>query len=165
LRILRPLLLSAAVLAGVIPASPVAVATAAPVCEVAVAGALEVRAKPGAKVVEPAADQGAPDLLQGKEPTAVSAPGSIVVDTYVHVIAAGPTRAEGYLTQREVDRQMALLNSAFAGKEGPSAAKTPFRFKTVATTYTVKPEWYEMLPGSAARRPPRRRSVGATARR
>ena len=155
----RPLTLAAMVLAATLaPASPLAPASAAPVLpsaecaapEPAVAGGLEVRAKPGAKVAEPAASPGGPDLLQGKEPTAVSPAGSIEVDTYVHVIAAGPTRAQGFLTQAEVDRQMALLNSAYAGQEGPSAANTPFRFDTVDTDWTIKPEWYEMLPGSAA---------------
>ena len=152
----RPLTLAGLALAGaLLPATPVAPAVAATVSaactpEVASPGGLEVRAKPGAKVAEPPASAGGPDLLQGREPTAVSPAGSITVDTYVHVIAEGTTRAQGYLSQADVDGQMALLNSAYAGQEGPSAANTPFRFRTVGTTYTVKPEWYEMLPGSAA---------------
>ena len=150
MRTLRPLLLAAAVAAALLPASPAAVATASALCEpeVAVPGALEVRAKPGAKVAEPDAAQGAPDLLQGKEPTSVSPAGSIAVKTYVHVIAEGTTREKGYLSQGEVDRQMALLNSAFAGQEGPAAANTPFRFETVSTDWTVRPDWYEFLPGT-----------------
>lgn len=153
----HPLAIAAlAMSAALLPAAPVAPAAAGapPACEqeVAVAGGIEVRAKPGAKIAEPSVSQGGPDLLQGKEPTSVSSAGSISVPTYVHVIAQGPTRAEGLLSQADVDRQMALLNSAFAGAEGPSAANTPFRFRTVGTTRTIRPDWYEMLPGSDAER-------------
>ncbi|CAA9426898.1 MAG: hypothetical protein AVDCRST_MAG35-2343 [uncultured Quadrisphaera sp.] len=118
--------------------------------EVATAGGIEVRAKPGAKVPEPPASGGGPDLLQGREPVALSAPGSIRVPTSVHVIAAGPTRAEGYLSPAEVEAQIDVLNTAFAGQGGPGAADTAFRFDTVGTDWTVNPAWYQMLPGSTA---------------
>ena len=124
------------------------------VCEVATPGGLEVRAKPGAKVAEPDPAQGATqDLLQGREPTTVSPAGSIVVDTYVHVIATGPTRAQGMLTDAEVAAQLEVLNASFAGTTGPGAANTPFRFVPAApTSRTINPDWYELQPGSTAER-------------
>lgn len=134
-------------------ASPVATAVASPVCEVAVEGGLEVRVKAGAKAVEPdAARGGTSDLLQGREPTSVSAKGSITVPTVVHVIAKGPTAADGQLTDAQVASQIRVLNEGFAGKGGKEAAATPFQFVLTGTTRTTNASWYEMLPGSTAER-------------
>ncbi len=150
MRRLRPLLLSALAVGALLPATgstaAVACTTTAPT---AVAGALEVRAKPGAKAVEPDAAQGAPDLLQGREPTSVSPAGSTTVPTYVHVITSG--RA-GALTDAQVKSQIAVLNAAFSGKGAgaKSAANTPFRFSLAGIDRTDNPAWYEMLPGSTA---------------
>ena len=157
----RPLTLAVLALgASVLPASPATALptpTTLPACGVEDAhgaasggGASALRAKPGAKVPEPALSTGGPDLLQGKEPTAVSPAGSVVVETYVHVIAKDLTRDGGYLTQAEVDAQVAVLDDAFAGGQSGSAAATPFRFEAVATDWTVRPEWYDLSPGSAA---------------
>ncbi|MCW2606806.1 MAG: hypothetical protein JWO60_1499 [Frankiales bacterium] len=155
MRTLRPLLLSAVAVAALLPVTaPVSAAVA---CSpgVAVPGALEVRAKAGAKAVEPDASQGATsDLLQGAEPTAVSAPGSIRVPTVVHVIAKGPTAADGQLSDKQVRSQVAVLNAAFAGSGAGArgAAATPFRFELTGITRTTNAAWYEMLPGSTAER-------------
>ncbi len=141
-----------AVAAPALLASAAATVVASPVCEVAVPGGLEVRVKNGAKAVEPdAAKGGTSDLLQGREPTSVSAEGSITVPTVVHVIAKGPTAADGQLTDAQVAAQMAVLNDGFAGK-GRDAAATPFRFVLSDTTRTTNAAWYEMLPGSTAER-------------
>ena len=130
-----------------------AVASADVVCEVASPGGLEVRAKPGAKVAEPDASQGSgQDLLQGREPTSISAAGSITVETWVHVIAKGTRKADGALSDQQVATQMEVLNDSFAGRSGPGAADTPFRFEHAGTTRTVNAAWYDMLPGSAAER-------------
>ncbi len=154
LRTVPVLALSAALfpLTGAAPALSSA-AAALPECEVATPGGIEVRAKPGAKTPEPDASQGAgSDLLQGKEPTALSRAGSIEVPTYVHVIAKGTERVDGNLSDEEVAAQMAVLNDSFAGRTGRGAAKTAFRFKVVKTTRTVNAAWYDMLPGSTAER-------------
>ena len=154
LRTVPVLALSAALfpLTGATPALSSA-ASALPECEVATPGGIEVRAKPGAKTPEPDASRGAgSDLLQGKEPTAVSPAASIEVETWVHVIAKGTGRAEGNLSDEDVARQMAVLNASFAGTTGPGAADTPFRFRLAGTTRTVKPEWYDLSPGSTAER-------------
>ena len=148
------LALSAALLplTGAAPALS-SVASALPACEVATPGGIEVRAKPGAKTPEPDASQGAgQDLLQGKEPTALSPAGSITVPTVVHVIAKGSKRIDGNLSDKEVAAQLAVLNASFAGTTGPDAADTAFRFRLVETTRTIKPEWYDLAPGSTAER-------------
>ena len=150
-----PVLALSAALFPLTGATPVlsSVASALPACEVATPGGIEVRALPGARTPEPDASQGSgSDLLQGKEPTALSPAGSIEVKTVVHVIAKGPTRAEGYLSDREVAKQLAVLNASFAGTTGRDAADTAFRFSLVETTRTIDEAWYDLVPGSAAER-------------
>jgi hypothetical protein len=142
---------TAAVTAVAAPAVLASTATAA--CEVVAPGALEVRMKPGAKALEPDASQGATkDLLQGREPTSVSRPGSTTVPTWVHVIAKGTSAADGALTDAQVRAQVKVLNDGFAGRAGKDAADTPFRFALEGVTRTVIPAWYDMLPGSTAER-------------
>jgi len=154
IRSLPVLALSAALLP--LSGAGAAVSAGAPaetVCEVATPGGLEVRAKPGAKVAEPDASHGAgQDLLQGREPTSISAAGSIRVETWVHVISKGTRKADGALSDQDVAAQMRVLNEAFAGQGGAGAADTPFRFDLAGTTRTVNADWYDMLPGSAAER-------------
>ena len=72
--------------------------------------------------------------------------------TYVHVIAKGLARADGNLSDKEVAAQMEVLNDSFAGTAGPGGADTAFRFSLAGTTRTIKPEWYDLAPGSAAER-------------
>ncbi len=156
-RLLRtvPVLALSAALFPLTGAAPVlsSAASALPACEVATPGGIEVRAKAGAKTPEPDAAQGvSADLLQGKEPTALSPAGSIEVETHVHVIATGMSRAEGNLSDAEVARQMKVLNASFAGTTGRGAADTAFRFRLAGTTRTIDPAWYDLAPGSAAER-------------
>ena len=137
-------------------------APAAAVCEggeVAVAGGLEVRAKPGAKVAEPRADRGGQDLLQGKPTAGARNTGSITVPVAFHVVQASAT--EGALTDAQVKRQLAVLNQAYAGKARPTvtgpvtpvpSARTPFRFSLRSIDRTVNPAWYSFLPSSKAER-------------
>lgn len=150
LRVLPVLLLSASLLPA---SSTTSVASAQPVCEGASAGAVEMRVRPGSRAVEPDASQGATqDLLQGVEPTSVSAAGSIRVPTVVHVIAKGPGVLDGQLTDRQVARQVAVLDAAFAGRASRTAAATPFTFDLVETTRTTNAAWYDLSPGSTAER-------------
>ncbi len=156
-RLLRtvPVLALSAALFPLTGAAPVlsSAASALPACEVATPGGIEVRARAGAKTPEPDAAQGvSADLLQGKEPTALSPAGSIEVETHVHVIATGMSRAEGNLSDAEVARQMKVLNASFAGTTGRGAADTAFRFRLAGTTRTIDPAWYDLAPGSAAER-------------
>ena len=132
----------------------VAASAATSTCEVAAPGALQVRARPGATVAEPALSTSTSDLLAGLVGGPRSAPGSIHVPTWVHVIRTGDGRANGELTATDVARQMSALNAAFAGT-GDAVRKgtpTPFVFDLEGTTDTVNAAWYEMLPGSKAER-------------
>ncbi len=45
-----------------------------------------------------------------------------------------------------------MLGDAFAGAQSGAAAATPFRSTAVATDWSVRPEWYDLAPGSAAER-------------
>jgi hypothetical protein len=131
---------------ALVPGSAAAVSAT---CDAATPGGLEVRAKPGAKVAEPAADRGATrDLLDGAAATPASAPGAIHVPTAVHVISTDTTRRGGNLRDAEIRAQMSVLNAGFAGTLGADASPTPFVFDLVAVTRTVNPAWYAMLPGS-----------------
>ena len=152
-RRLRPIAGVAALLVAALvpaPAAGAASPAASVSCGVAVPGALEARAMPGATVAEPSAPAGGADLLAGHQVAAQSAAGSVVVRTYVHVIANGWKRSQGMLSPAEVRAQMRVLNRSFAGTTSPDAANTSFRFQLVGTTYTVKPAWSQMLPDSAA---------------
>lgn len=141
---LIPLALTALVAAG-LPAfgiAPVATlaASAVEVCEVEAEG-FHAKVRPGAKVAERDPSRGESDLLQGVEPTSVSAAGSIPVRTVVHVIS---TSARTAATDRMVKAQMAVLNSSFAGQQGADAMNTPFRFDLVAVTRTINPAWGDL---------------------
>lgn len=148
----------AALAVGLLPAAaPAAAAAVAALCGSAAPGALAARAKPGASVPEPALTSDSKDLLAAPSAVQASAPGSIVVDTWVHVIRRGDGRANGQLTDKDIAAQMDLLNRAFAGTGDNNATRrdgttTPFRFRLAGTTDTVRPDWYEMLPGSKAER-------------
>jgi hypothetical protein len=77
----------------------------------------------------------------------VSEPGSITVPVAFHVIAKGPTRADGYLTQRKVNRQIRVLNRAYGGETG--GAPTPFAFALIKTDWTINASWYDLSGGGA----------------
>ena len=70
------------------------------------------------------------------------AAGSITVPVYFHVINNGSTAAQGNIPQSQIDSQIAVLNSAYAG--------TPFKFAVTAVDRTTNADWYVMSPGSAA---------------
>ena len=75
-----------------------------------------------------------------------SAPGSITVDVAFHVIAKGTSRANGYLTQRMVNRQINVLNNAYSGATGGAA--TPFTFNLIKTDWTINADWYNLSGGA-----------------
>jgi hypothetical protein len=72
------------------------------------------------------------------------------IPTWVHVIAAGPTLAEGNVPTSQVQQQVAVLNKSFAG--GYDGAKTGFSFRLDGVTRTVNPEWHAMGYGSQTER-------------
>jgi hypothetical protein len=72
------------------------------------------------------------------------------IPTYVHVIAAGPTLAEGNVPTSQVQQQVSVLNKSFAG--GYGGVRTGFSFRLAGVTRTVNPEWFSMGYGSLAER-------------
>lgn len=68
--------------------------------------------------------------------------GSVAVPVYVHVINNGAGIANGDVPQSQIDAQIDVLNSAYAG--------TPFVFVLSAVTRTTNTFWYTMSPGSTA---------------
>jgi len=70
-----------------------------------------------------------------------SAPGSITVPVYFHVINTGSTLAQGNVPDSQLADQIAVLNAAYAG--------TPFVYKLTKTDRTTNASWYTMSPGSA----------------
>lgn len=70
------------------------------------------------------------------------APGSVTVPVYFHVINQGAGVANGDLPQAQIDAQISVLNSAYAG--------TPFTFELAGVDRTTNTDWYTMSPGSLA---------------
>jgi hypothetical protein len=63
-----------------------------------------------------------------------------VIDVYVHVITAA--NGEGDVPRRQINDQIAVLNSSFAN--------TGWQFRLVAFDVTANDAWYTMVPGSTA---------------
>jgi Pregnancy-associated plasma protein-A len=72
------------------------------------------------------------------------------IPVYFHVISSGPSPAEGNVRQSQIDRQIAVLNRAFAGGYGGVA--TPFSFFLAGVTRTQNSEWFSMGYNSQAER-------------
>jgi len=83
-----------------------------------------------------------------------SAPGSITIPVYVHVIQQNGTAGvsgTGFVPSSWISSQISVLNVAFAGNgPGGTGADTPFRFTLAGTNYTVNSSWYGAGPGTAA---------------
>ena len=75
---------------------------------------------------------------------------SATIPTWVHVISAGDTLAEGNVPLSQIQQQVAVLNRSFAG--GYDGYDTGFAFRLEGVTRTVNPTWFEMGYGSQAER-------------
>ncbi len=78
---------------------------------------------------------------QARGASIMRAAGSVTVPVYFHVINRGSGLANGDIPQSQIDSQMAVLNSAYAG--------TPFKFTLTAVDRTTNSSWYTMSPGSS----------------
>jgi hypothetical protein len=78
--------------------------------------------------------------------------GSVHIPTVFHVVSDHAlTAAQSARMQRMITAQMAVLNDSYAGRTSATAADSPFRFDLTATTYTVNPAWYTVVPGKNER--------------
>ena len=72
------------------------------------------------------------------------------IPVYFHVLRAGPSYAQGNIKPSTINRQIDVLNRAFAG--GYGGASSPFQFELVAVDYTTNAEWFNMSYQSPAER-------------
>lgn len=86
-------------------------------------------------------------------------PAPMKVPVAVHVIAAGRTRARGALTRAEVERQIQVMNAAYAGAQAPHATGVAADVAFELTSFEVTEDagWFTMTPGSAAEREAKQR--------
>lgn len=77
-----------------------------------------------------------------------SSSGPIVVPVAFHVIASGRSKAEGYLGDDDIDKQLAKLNLAHAGQEKPGGKATRFKFTLASVDRSINARWFAMSPGS-----------------
>lgn len=67
-------------------------------------------------------------------------PGSVNVNTYVHVITKD--NGVGAPTRNMIVRQMHVLNKAYGGLSSRQDAATPFQFTLKSVDYTANSDWY-----------------------
>jgi hypothetical protein len=83
-----------------------------------------------------------------------SAPGSITINVYFHVIQQNGTcgvSGTGSFPDSWLNAQINVLNVAYAGNgPGGVGANTPFRFVRAGSDCTVSSSWYNAGPGTAA---------------
>lgn len=86
-------------------------------------------------------------------------PGSVNIKVYVHVIRNNS--GGGDVSDARISDQIAVLNRAYSGGDGPAPGQansaqatnnTPFRFVLAGTDRTNNSTWYTMTPGSSAER-------------
>jgi hypothetical protein len=119
-------------------------------------GSDALRLRPGATAVDPssvaqagaqAQDALALDAtLDAARARPVLPPGSETIKTVFHVITAKAlTPAERARKEKMIAAQVKVLNDAYSGTGAAApSGDTPFRFKRVATTWTVNKAWADM---------------------
>ncbi len=85
-----------------------------------------------------------PATAAGPAPRAVR---TVHVAVYVHVLRSP---AHGNVSTRRIQRQLEILTGAFAGKQSPQAARSPFVFTLAGVDRTTNARWYRMDEGSVA---------------
>ena len=67
-------------------------------------------------------------------------PGSVTIPVWFHVIRSSTTT--GNVSNTRINRQIAVLNDAYAGLTGGKGIDTPFRFQLAGITRTTNATWY-----------------------
>jgi hypothetical protein len=75
----------------------------------------------------------------GEEP-ATSSSFRATIPVWFHVVAASTDADDGWVSNKQVRDQIAVLNHTFAGGRG--GADTGFRYRLAGTTRTVNAEWF-----------------------
>lgn len=81
------------------------------------------------------------EIPSGEQP-ATSAAFSATIPVWFHVIAASTSPRDGWVSARQLEQQLEVLNAAFAGSYG--GERTGFRFEHAGTTRTVNADWFAM---------------------
>ncbi|HHO54501.1 MAG TPA: hypothetical protein ENK18_27425 [Deltaproteobacteria bacterium] len=81
-------------------------------------------------------------------PMLPSLPGSIDIPVAFHVLQT--TGGVGFVSQADIDAQIAVLNDSYSGATSGSSIDTPFRFVLSSVDYTTNNSWARMSPGSSA---------------
>ncbi len=95
----------------------------------------------------------------GESSSGARAAGSVTINVYFHVIT--DTSGRGDLSPTQIQRQIDVLNNAFAGLDKERApeqfsdaveetAATPFRFVLASTDRTANNSWFNLSQGSTA---------------
>lgn len=75
-----------------------------------------------------------------------SSPG-VVVRVHAHVLR---TKARGGVARARIRSQIDVLNAAFAGRQSPYAAPSPFRFRLLSIDVTTRRAWSRLGEGTLA---------------
>ena len=70
-------------------------------------------------------------------------PGTVTIPVYFHIITSADGK-EGNVSCDAVQKQIEVLNLAFAGKGGPGAVETPFRFVFAGMDITANDGYFNM---------------------
>lgn len=88
------------------------------------------------------------DDIGPQEAAAVDREAQVVIPVVVHVLRIGRTVAAGNVGKRAIERQIEVLNRAYAGEEGGAA--TVFQFELVGIDRRTSEAWFHATPGSNA---------------
>ncbi len=77
----------------------------------------------------------------------------VVVPVHAHVLRSA---SGGGVPRSRVERQIRVLNDAYAGGQSARSARSPFHFRLVDVDVTVNRSWRRMDPGSRAERQAKR---------
>ena len=72
---------------------------------------------------------------------------TVRVDVYAHILRS---KSHGGVPERRIQRQVDVLNGAFAGQQSHAAAATPFQFRLADVDVTVNGRWSRMDAGTVA---------------
>jgi hypothetical protein len=87
------------------------------------------------------------------EAAPIAAKARVPIDVYAHVLRS---KTRGGVPLHRVERQVAVMNAAYAGQQSARAATAPFHFRLVDRDVSVDRSWYRMNEGSSEGRAAKR---------